>query len=317
MLELLNKVFLNTLRQAILEKNPDAKLETAEDIFDHLDSIYDEYSVKEFGDETGKVRFMPLRYKMIVMRIVFPRYHFKYKVIHGDTACSVDANLFLDLSDTVPISCGSVTIPYPHEGELSEMESKHNTELTAKGVAESKALQKFGIGSWFQFEAKEESPEVVVEQLKENSDFVPQKLSDDTEENSMMLPDPEKNIAGTPALNEESVASFFNGNDIPSEENDPISENPVSKNSDSADTEPALPEDGEKNEAYDLDSARSVIVDIGRKAGLAIGSVEKTHPQNLIWLYAQPECTIKDALRIVILNNERLLASAREQGLQL
>ena len=96
--------FLNLLQSAMLrelcraiQKNKedfDAANCSAESVFANIEYIYDEIPEKEFGEPTGAtMKFMPKRYKEMVMRLISPesrRRHTRYWRDWSSDVCSSD-----------------------------------------------------------------------------------------------------------------------------------------------------------------------------------------------------------------------------------
>lgn len=312
MLSLLQNAMLRELGKAIKQHNPDFVVErcTADTVFANIESIYDEIPEKEFGESTGRVmKFMPKRYKEMIMRLISPECAFSYKRNESDLAMSIEAFLFLNREDTKPVSSGTATVLYSSidDSNMDDFAKKRYAETIARGLAESKALQKFGIGSWFHYEMEEENPEVMLDQVKQKTDLAPtlppasSDLSDRSEMDSTTEPtnnDKEKKNRKKPEKTDKTTSQ----KEKSVETTQPVKEEPVQQSN---------------SNMGDIISARNTICTIGKAHGMTLGEIEEKYAANLVWQYTQSECDYKDALRVIILNNPDLSNYANERGVEL
>lgn len=290
MLECLQTAMLRELGEAIKQNNPDFDPAncTTESIFENIRYIYDEIKEKEYGQETGRVlKFMPKRYKEMVMRLISPECAFSYRNTVTDTAVSIDAFLFLDREDNKPVATGTATVAFSlleSERELSEFEIKRMAEAVAKGQAESKALQKFGIGSWFPYEMEEEKPEVMLETAKQKASLSPTLPCAVAKEPEKTAPTPVAENTEKPKAKAKAAA-------------------PDNKVADKKNVDPDA-----------LQKARTITCDVGKGSGLTLGQLEEKYPGNIVWLFRNPACAAyKDELRLIIENNDQIKDLALRQ----
>lgn len=311
MLSLLQNAMLRELGKAIKQHNPDFAVEscTADTVFANIESIYDEIPEKEFGEPTGRVmKFMPKRYKEMIMRLISPECAFSYKRNESDFSMSIEAFLFLNREDTKPVSSGTATVLYSSidDSNMDDFAKKRYAETIARGLAESKALQKFGIGSWFHYEMEEENPEVMLDQVKQKTDLVPtlppvsSDLSDRSEADPVTEPNDEKGKKNRKKV--EKADKVTSPTEKSVEITQPVKEEPVQQND---------------SNMGDVASARKTICTIGKANGMTLGEIEEKYAANLVWQYTQSECTYKDDLRVIILNNPDLSNYAKERGVEL
>ena len=176
-LELLQNVMADTLTSAINERHPEAPIKrfSEEELFSRLPDLYDVKKEVEFGQETGReYKYMPKHYKEMVLRLIAPFAGFQYRIDCNEAGYSVTALLYLDCreKDQNPVSIGEAFVSFASvDQNMTEDEKKSFAKATAKGLAESKAMQKFGIGIWhtYQYEP-EENPDEAEAQLQRNQD---------------------------------------------------------------------------------------------------------------------------------------------------
>lgn len=308
-LELLQGAVLRELASAIKKNQPEfaAETATAEDVFANLEYIYEEAKEVTFGKETGRVlRYMPKRYKEMVMRLISPTSSFLYDIASNDAAVTVTAKLYYDRLDEKPVTIGTATVSMQSlEGQsMSDYEKKRSVEAIAKGQAESKALQRFGIGSWFNYEL-EENPELMLEQAKQKADFAP--------------------VAPPKVAATQEVPVVSEPVSVQTEEED-ITNAPKRRGRPPKDVQADVAQDTQEavqktadvpvqTGAMSLSEARNIVCPIGRAAGRTLGEIEQRWPANITWLYEQPDCPIKDALEIIIRSSSDLMARAAEKGI--
>lgn len=315
-LELLQGALLRELGKAISVHNEKFNTEscTPEDVFANIEYIYEEIAEMEFGSPTGRtMKFMPKRYKEMVMRLVSPECTFSYKKMEGETAVSIDAYLFLNREDTKPIATGSSTVSFNalSNPDLDDFSKKRMVEAIAKGQAESKALQKFGIGSWFKYELEEESPEVLLEQAKQRADLSPtavpvqnvQKvdMSSISEETTEPVTEP-----AVEEMKPEPVLTPVLTDEEPEQKTKKASK---PKTEEPASAQPMIDEN--------LEAARAVVCTVGKAKGMTLGEIEAKFAANLVWQFSQPDCNYKESLRVIIANNSELKSYAEERGVQI
>lgn len=297
--------FLNLLQSAMLrelcraiQKNKedfDAANCSAESVFANIEYIYDEIPEKEFGEPTGAtMKFMPKRYKEMVMRLISPECAFSYKKTESDFAVGIEAYLFLDKEDSKPVAAGTSVVSYQSfsDPSLDEFARRRMAESVAKGQAESKALQKFGIGSWFRYEFEEENPEVMLEQEKQKNSFTPTQMPMPSEIDAKPVEKPVKVETST---------------EIEEERKEPVPAKTTSRRSKVKSSSDEVGNDA-------LTEARATVCTIGKANGMTLGEIEEKYPANIIWQYLQDNCEYKDTLRTIIAHNQQIMDYAKERG---
>jgi hypothetical protein len=290
LLKKLDNVIINELGKAINERHADNPIEeiTEDTVFERLPDLYDEVKEIEFGQETGNTcKFMPKQYKQMVMRLIAPEHSFGYKVFQGETAVTVEAFLFLNYMDEKPICTGKATVLYSSIQEMDEYEGRAYCESTAKGLAESKALQKYGIGSWFSYRFEpEENPDLAADRLNKSDGANPVVVFD-------------KNATAT-ASSAHVQTETQPETEKKTEKN---AETPIEKAIDVSERQSP----DTQNQDMTLDEALALLADCGKAAakGLTLGETAEKFPLNLAWMYIQSTISETNKKAITIIANNR------------
>lgn len=301
-MEFLHNSLLAELAKKInSRKAEDKKINPSdEEVFGNITDIYDEIPEMEFGQPTEKVtKYMPKAYKEMVMRLISPTYAFSYRTAMGDYAVTVEAFLLLDYTDTQPAAIGKATIPYSAapESEVEEYQRKAYCEAMARGLAESKAYQKYGIGCWFNQNVEpDDDPEKAVQKAKTEEGMNPEialptapeediSKSADGTETSEQVPDkgPKSDKEDKKKAAEEKKSEAVK---------DPVLEKPKEEQPTSG---------GEMS--MSLDEALNLPCEIGKAAsqGLTLGETAEKYPANLVWQYVQTNISneAKTAIKVI------------------
>lgn len=276
------------------------------DVFQNIEMIYEEIPEMEFGSPTGRsMKFMPKRYKEMVMRLISPECAFAYQKKETETVISVETFLYLNRLDAKPVASGIATVSFSSvvNPDMDSFAVKKLAETIARGQSESKALQKFGIGSWFRYELEEESPDVMLDQAKKRMDFAPSSLP------------------STVSASTVKPADIFNLSPILTEDEESTEKKEIEKVEESTDSpipEPVVsPKKPEPSTNEDLAAARAVICKHGKASGMTLGEIEVKYPANIVWIYTQETCDYKDSIKTIILNNPSIKGYADQKGLKL
>ena len=303
-LELFNKKLIAELAKNINEKNGNSNEEPSpEYVFNNLDKIYEEEEKIEFGQKTGeKTKYMPKQYKEMVMRLISPTYSILTNVEWFDDHVTANANLFLDRMDTKPISTAKSCYYFERmDSNLSEAEKRSTAELAARGYAESKCLQKFGIGAWFKGSVDaEDNPDRVKIENKSGGQFEPVVITEEENKNTITNNETSSqlnNSIPSEVSDESEQINFFNFMSEQTENKEPSSQN---------------------TSTISYDKALSIMVDIGKAAekGYNLGDVIKKTPRHLVWLYKNG-CgeEVKNAINVIINTNDDIKALFAEENL--
>ena len=341
-LNLLQQVMINDLAEEINKhKEPDEKIEpTEEAVFANLKSIYEEKKQIEFGQETGNsYRYMPKQYKKMVMRLISPECMFSHKTITTETAVTDECYLFITNTDEKPVATGKATVTYSSviDESMGEYEKKLYCEATAKGLAESKALQDFGIGSWYsyQFEA-EENPDEAVANMTEKAGTVPKLALEDNTESSETsgsnieeksikeegskenLPDEDKKENETDDEVTKVQSAFENAMNVTTEE---AAQEMVS-DTEPENTEQAVEAQVSKDVTISYEEALDMPAEVGKASsrGWTLGYTAEKYPHNIIWMYknsGEISDAGKAALVVIAKNNSVVAADFAANGVNL
>lgn len=361
-LELLQQAMLQDMTDKINQRKKEVGQETItcsdEAVFSNLKFIYDEQKEIEFGEETGKsYKYMPKQYKAMTMRLIAPDFCFSHKINHSDTAVTVEVFMFLDKEDAKPIATGKATVSYssiPHD-DKSEWEIKMFCESTAKGLAESKAYQAYGIGSWYSYRYDaEENPDIAMKTMQQKSEFNPEKAEPEaaptnvTSESTNITENAENNAASE-VKNESEKKSDSNET---AQQKQP--DNQLQEEAESISYEQATIEDVQEQEEMNsvdqkpsevheepeaiseqkdtkttsdemsLEEARAHMAMIGKakNKGLTLGETCDQYPGNIAWMYANAanaKLSAEDimALTIVAQSNSTVIEALKNYGISL
>lgn len=316
--ELLQNTLLAEIAKKInARKGEDAKIAPTEDeVFTNLTEVYDEIPEMEFGQPTGKVtKYMPKVYKEMIMRLIAPNFAFSYRTNYGEYAVTVEAFLFLSYGETQPVTQGKATIPYSAapDSEGTEYQRKAYCESMARGLAESKAYQKYGIGCWFNQQIEpDDDPEKAVQKAKAEEGMNPEIATIPT--TTAPTPTPVSNEASEPTIPKTNVeTSTPDPEPVNKKKNITVNDPAEEINEDSVPTS--------SNEEMPLDKALSLPCEIGKAAtqGLTLGETAEKYPANLVWQYVQPNISqdSKTAIKVIVKANPELAQLFAEKNIVL
>lgn len=295
---------------------------SADDVFRNLTYLYEEKKELEFAKETGRsYRFMPKKYKAMVMRLVAPNYCISTKMQSSDVGVTAEAYLFLTPESVKPVAQGKQFLSFDKAPEdlETEAERKAYIEATARGLAHSKAYQEFGIGSWYSYQYEpEDNPDSVINTMKEQDKLNPimgynSSLQNDNasdlelpqetllsalpDDLNSLVPNPETNITPTP-----NTETAISGQDNPPEQE-------FSRH---------LPEVSDSATAISLDEAKNYPAPLGKakSKGLTLWETAENFPTNIYWMYKQAELSEYDkaAIRTIAANSSKVYAVFQQHG---
>lgn len=329
-LELLQNVMVDTLTSAINERHPEAPIKrfSEEELFSRLPDLYDVKKEVEFGQETGReYKYMPKHYKEMVLRLIAPFAGFQYRIDCNEAGYSVTALLYLDCreKDQNPVSIGEAFVSFASvDQNMTEDEKKTFAKATAKGLAESKAMQKFGIGIWhtYQYEP-EENPDEAEAQLQRNQD---QTYADPVGTNSKNSKEPVSSEKEQKA--EETDNPLTQDKDTQTQEKQSESEavkpkrgrkpkaQTVEENSVTETVEEQ--EDVGSDHGLPLEKALALPADCGKAQamGLTLGDTAAQYPGNIYWMYCNDDASEsnKKAIEVIVRNDPSLAQFFKERG---
>lgn len=334
-LNMLQEVMITELAKAITSRHPDKPVNRKDDVevFSRLTDLYDEKKEVQFGKETGKsYKFMPKQYKEMVMKLIAPDSCFSYRTTgkDSDSSVTVEAFLYLNYSDEKPIATGKATVAYssaPAEYNDDEWGRKMYCESWAKGLAESKALQKYGIGSWYSYSYEpEDNPDEAINAMKQKEELNPQIAYDATTIDTANQTE-EKSVDAEPN-SEPEKADVTKENEIPDtnmvlkSEEESVNAT-VAEQSTKNEEMPIVSEqnDDSLENTISLEDAKKLPAECGKaKAkGLTLGQTADLHPGNILWMYTRGDVSEegKEALLIIARNYPDIKASFIENGIDL
>jgi len=293
MFDLFKNTLVSELAKAITEKGTECK-NTKEDVFEKLPFLYEEIVEEEFGQKTGNIKkYLPKRYKEMVMRLISPMSSIISRPTYFDDHVRVDSSLFFDRCDDKPIASA---VGYFYFSKITDADPdtvKSVAESAARGIAESRCLEKFGIGSWFErgFQP-EDAPEEFLDKQDKNSDFKPD----------------------IPAQPEAPTNVEEKSEEKPTEEpSTSTKENPTPEKKKRG------PKKSTTISSLDLEEVLALPAEIGiaKNKGYSLGDVVNNCPLNLRWMYVQKDISPegKAAIKRIALSDEKIKASFEEYGL--
>lgn len=319
----MNNEYLNLLQGAMLrelgkaikthKEDFDAVNCSVTDIFHNIELIYEEIPEFEFGSPTGRsMKFMPKRYKEMVMRLICPECAFSYKKTESEFATGMEAFLFLNREDSKPVVSGTATVLYSsiEDPNMDDFAKKKYAETIARGLAESKALQKFGIGSWFHYEMEEENPEIMLDQAKKKVDFAPSSVPSSVPASTTKTVDV-SNLPPVPTVEEDKKKERKSTK----KEKEEVKEEVTAPVVPEITTSPEVTKESATND--ELAAARAVVCKHGKASGMTLGEIETKYPANIVWIYTQESCDYKDSIKTIILSNPAIKGYADQKGLKL
>lgn len=329
-LELLQNVMVDTLTSAINERHPEAPIKrfSEEELFSRLPDLYDVKKEVEFGQETGReYKYMPKHYKEMVLRLIAPFAGFQYRIDCNEAGYSVTALLYLDCreKDQNPVSIGEAFVSFASvDQNMTEDEKKSFAKATAKGLAESKAMQKFGIGIWhtYQYEP-EENPDAAEAQLQRNQD---QTYADPVGTNSKNSKEPVSSEKEQKADETDNPLTQDKDTKAQEKQSESEAEKPKRGRKPKAQTveENSVAEMVEEQEDVGsdqdipLEKALALPADCGKAQamGLTLGDAAAQYPGNIYWMYCNDEASElnKKAIEVIVRNDPSLAQFFKERG---
>ena len=199
-------------------------------------------------------------------------------------------------------------------------------ESAAKGLAESKALQKYGIGSWYSYSYEpEDNPEEAIEAMKQKDELNPQVVYPTTattetlnqvDEKSVDAEQDSKQKVTNPTKDNESPAT-----DIVVEMTKNSVDATASEQGTESKEEPNLsvPNDVPLKNTISLEEAKKLPAECGRAKdkGLTLGETAETYPGNILWMYTKGDVSEegKEALLVIARNYPDIKTSFIENGI--
>lgn len=340
-LSLLQKNILKELARKANEHAPLNEITITEDnVMENLIYIWDEIREKQYGQETGRVlKFMPKRYKEMVMRLIYPTASFTYSMEKVDTMVICKALLYLDRLDNKPVSIGQASVnlnDFADGADNLDTSVIQQAEALAKGLAESKALQKMGIGIWFSYDLEEENSEALINEAQNrdslNPTFItPEPTPEPEKAPNEETPAPEKTSEDrtlVPVLETESTdkkASETTDKDVSDDTVAGTATIPPEAESSEVSAEKKAKGTQRKQEketpstSITLEEALALPADCGKAKGKGwtLGETAEKAPANLFWMYNQEACSNKEAILVIARANETVGSIFKEYNIEI
>lgn len=348
-LDLLEKTMISEMAKEInkrlSEEDKEPINDTPEEVFKNLPMLYETVQETAFGEPTGNsYRYMPKRYKAMVMRLVAPDYYPEVKVSYNKAedgtliGVCAEAKLYLNHEDNKPVAFGKQYLSYSAAQGQKQFDDDSNlhayAESTVRGIAQSKAFQDFGIGSWYSYQFEpEENPDAALAAMADNDGIKPTvAYGDDKEQaddNTTSAPD---TVSETEPVTEEPEAPESSKQEAKSQPQEaetgkkpdaPTEAAPAKDSAKASSDKAASKNNGRKSKSakegsMTIEEARARKAPFGRAAekDLTLGETEVQYPGNILWMYTQPNIADKDkeALVVIALNNPKLLDYFNEKG---
>lgn len=348
-LDLLEKTMISEMAKEInkrlSEEDKEPINDTPEEVFKNLPMLYETVQETAFGEPTGNsYRYMPKRYKAMVMRLVAPDHYPEVKVSYNKTedgtliGVCAEARLYLNHEDNKPVAFGKQYLSYSAAQGQKQFDDDSDlhayAESTVRGIALSKAFQDFGIGSWYSYQFEpEENPDATLAAMADSDGIKPTVAYGDEQE---QVDDKAASASDTANATEPVTEEPKSTEPVKQEAKSQPKEAETGKKADiPADATPAkdsakAPSDkaaskdkGKKTKStkkggMTIEEARAMKAPLGKAAekNLTLGETEVQYPGNILWMYTQPNIADKDkeALVLIALNNPKLLDYFNEKG---
>lgn len=345
-LELLNKTIIcqmaNDINKKLHDENKEKIEATPESVFENLHMLYDTFEEKAFGEPTGNsYRYMPKRYKAMVMRLIAPEYYPEVKITYvcdddkNPIGVCAEARLYLNNDASRPVAFGKQYLSYNSVSEQieDEREKRAYAESTVRGIALSKAYQEFGIGAWYTYTFEpEENPDAALAGMNSHDGISPTipiiAYGDNNTQASDSIEDVDAKtsqnaaIAETvPNIPEKAVPSADSKANADKDTKNKTAAKKVGKTSTGGKATKTSAENSSTENNSALEKARAMMAPIGKAAdlNLTLGETEERYPLNILWMYMQTSISgeVKDSLKLIALNNIKILNAFKEKGVPL
>lgn len=305
-MDFLQKNILRELAAKASEHAPEGVQISSDNVMENLTFIWEEIKEKQFGQETGRVlKFMPKRYKEMVLRLIAPTAAFNYSMEKVESLVICKALLYLDRLDNKPIAIGQASVSLTDTAVSNEGGSGtaaiQSAEALAKGLAESKAMQKLGIGIWFSYDLEEENSEKIISDAQNRDALNP------------VVINPESSVPASSASQNENAIK-----------EETTATEPEQAVADPAPVPEPEPKKAVKNKAKNpttisLEEAKALPADIGKakSKGWTLGETAVNAPANLVWMYNQEACRNKDAILVIAKSDESIASCFKKYNIEI
>ena len=178
----------------VMEQAHSKEMISVEETMLHLDLIYEDVPVLEFGQPTGETfRFMPKAAKMMLLKVVSPTSSLTSTCVWeltktGQTLLKATAQLYFDRNDQRSVA--SYTKSYDAARLMdgtnpsnATFEQRSNAEGLARGIVETRCLTAFGFGIWLN-DPEDVEPEEKLVAMDGNNDVatIPETVKEEEED---------------------------------------------------------------------------------------------------------------------------------------
>lgn len=293
--EIIRKSYEKELMNMINQKEG-TKITKPEEIWDNIHRLASEG--QSFGE---KVYFLSLNVKKMLAFIVDPGFHIEYSTVNTENTSTVEARLYWSGQDT-PAGIGFTKRHLSQifrNDSITTEERLTYLESCARGMAATRAITDAGIGLQFyadsfdsKFEQMEKDEAAVSQMRGEARNTVPEIPSLE-----------EKKAARLKAAAAKAEAS---AKKVETKKKESVKTNPEEQATSTAKEAAPITEKTTAT-AYNLESAKAVICDIGSYADNPLGTIYDSNPRNLIWLINNGS-NVADAARVIVESDPELKA---------
>lgn len=178
----------------VMEQAHSKEMISVEETMLHLDLIYEDVPVLEFGQPTGETfRFMPKAAKMMLLKVVSPTSSLTSTCVWestktGQILLKATAQLYFDRNDQRSVA--SYTKSYDAARLMdgtnpsnATFEQRSNAEGLARGIVETRCLTAFGFGIWLN-DPEDVEPEEKLVAMDGNNDVatIPETVKEEEED---------------------------------------------------------------------------------------------------------------------------------------
>lgn len=292
----------------VMEQAHSKEMISVEETMLHLDLIYEDVPVLEFGQPTGETfRFMPKAAKMMLLKVVSPTSSLTSTCVWestktGQILLKATAQLYFDRNDQRPVA--SYTKSYDAARLMdgtnpsnATIEQRSNAEGLARGIVETRCLTAFGFGIWLN-DPEDVEPEEKLVAMDGNNDVatIPETVKEEEEDPFTSEP------LETQAASKKETAKEVKETQIE------ISENKE-------------PEIASMVSDMTLDEAKEVKATVGlaKDKGFTIGQIaDEGKYTNLRYIYAHSKSDKeKSAIKAIALANPEIIKVFQEGGVEI
>lgn len=302
--EIIRKSYENELMKMINQKDGQ-KIAKPEEIWDNIHRLASEG--QSFGE---KFYYLSLTVKKMLAFIADPGYRIEYSTVNTESTSTVEARFYWSGQET-PAGIGFTK---RHISQIFRNDSITNEErLTylescARGMAASRAITDAGIGLQFyadSFDSKFEEMERDEAAEAQTRGKAQENAAATTPGTVPEIPSLEEKK--TSRLKAAAAKAEASAKKADTEKNEPVNTQPEVPTASPTEETTPVPKEDATTVAYDLESAKAVICDMGSYADNPLGTIYESNPRNLIWLINNGS-KVADAARVIVESDPELKA---------